>query len=61
MVQGATSGYTFFNNGADLVIQFQNNGVVNQITLQGAVSPSAFVFNEASAEAAVGADFFRYA
>lgn len=61
VVQGATSGYTFFNAGTDLIIQFANNGVTNQITLTGAVGANQFVFNEATAEAAVGADFFRYA
>jgi hypothetical protein len=61
VVQGANSGYSFSNNGSDLVISFANNGVINQITLQGAINQNAFVFNEASAEAAIGADFFRYA
>ena len=60
---GATAAtqYSFQNNGADLIISFAGNGTANQITLQGAVSADVFVYNEATAEAAVGADFFRYA
>ncbi len=62
VVNGAAAGsYSFTNSGADLVISFANGGIVNQITLTGAVNPNAIVFDEASAEAALGADFFRYA
>jgi hypothetical protein len=61
VVQGAAAGsYSFTSNATDIIITFANNGIVNQITLAGA-SRGQVVFNEATAEAAVGADFFRYA
>lgn len=55
----ATGRYSFSSVGDDLVISLNNNGVVTSITLQDAVSTNAFIFNEASAEAAVGFDFFQ--
>lgn len=51
---------SFTSRGTDLVISFNNGGIVNQITVTGVVSPNAPVFDEASAEQAVGFDFFRY-
>ncbi len=55
----ATSSYSFSSLGTDLQITFNNGGVVSQITLPNAVPATAFVFNEATAEQAVGFDFFR--
>ncbi|MES2904247.1 MAG: cadherin domain-containing protein [Pseudomonadota bacterium] len=52
--------YSFGSVGSDLVISFLTNGVSSQITLVGAANPNVFVFNEATAEQAVGFDFFRY-
>lgn len=56
----AATRYTFTSQDNDLIISFNNNGVVSRITINDVVSPNAFIFDEASAEAAVGFDFFRY-
>ncbi|SOB86827.1 Cadherin domain-containing protein [Sphingomonas guangdongensis] len=66
VVTGATgasqaTSYSFTSSDNDLIISFNNAGVVSNIVINDVVSPNAFVFNEASAEAAVGFDFFRYA
>jgi hypothetical protein len=58
VVDAATSNYSFTNNGADLIISYANNGIVNQITLVGAVNANAVVTTEATAEQAVGSNFF---
>ncbi|WP_315762312.1 cadherin domain-containing protein [Sphingomonas sp. Y38-1Y] len=55
----ATSRYSFSSVGDDLVISLNNGGVVTSITLQDAVSPNALIFNEATAEAAIGFNFFQ--
>ncbi|MES2336511.1 MAG: cadherin domain-containing protein [Pseudomonadota bacterium] len=57
---GAGQIYSFGSNGSDLTISFSDNGIPSQITLVGVANPNVFVFNEASAEQAVGFDFFRY-
>jgi VCBS repeat-containing protein len=60
-----TSNFSFTTNNDgssddfdDLVIAFNNDGVLSQILIQDAVPAGSFVFDEASAEAAFGADFF---
>lgn len=56
----ATSA-SFTSDGSDLIISFNNNGIVSKITLAGVVNPNgAPIFDEASAERAIGFDFFRY-
>lgn len=60
VLTGATSGASFTSVGDDLVISFNSNGVVSRITINDVVSPTAGIFDEASAEQAVGFDFFRY-
>ncbi|WP_326524656.1 cadherin domain-containing protein [Sphingomonas sp.] len=55
-----TTRYSFSSQGSDLVISFLSNGISSQITITGVVSANAFIFDEASAEQAVGFDFFRY-
>ncbi len=69
-VTGATSAnYSFtsgnFDGGAtanDLQITFNNTAAnaLNTITILNVVNPSAFVFNEATAEAAVGFNFINF-
>ena len=54
----ATGIYSFSSNNTDLTISLNNGGVVTQITLQNAVSAGSFIFSEATAEAAVGSNFF---
>jgi hypothetical protein len=64
-VDADTSNYSFTtsNDGSsadfdDLVIAFNNDGVLSQITIQDAIPAGSFVFDEDSAEDAFGADFF---
>ena len=61
-VTGASQDYSFSTTGNDLTIVYSNTsaGVLNQITLVGVVAGIGnFVSDEASAEAALGHDFFR--
>jgi len=61
-VSGAsTSAYSFASSGTDITITYNNNGVVNSITLLGANPNGANINNEASAEALIGSDFFKAA
>lgn len=49
-------------SAADLIISFSDqSGVVSEIRLTNVVRDDVAIFNEASAEAALGADFFSYA
>ena len=61
-VTGTGNGqvYSFSTTGSDLTISFSDNGIPSQITLVGVANPNVFVFNETTAEQAVGFDFFRY-
>ncbi|MFD1789044.1 cadherin domain-containing protein [Sphingomonas floccifaciens] len=62
-VNGGSSAtsYSFSSSGSDLIISFNNgNGQASLITLVGVANPNVFVRDEASAEQAVGFDFFRY-
>jgi VCBS repeat-containing protein len=58
-VTGASSSYSFTSVGSDLFITFNNSvaGVLNQIVLPGVAR--GFIRDEASAESALGHDFFR--
>jgi len=58
-VTGASSSYSFTSVGSDLFITFNNSvaGVLNQIVLPGVAR--GFISDEASAESALGHDFFR--
>ena len=58
-VTGASSDYSFTSTGSDLFITFNNSvaGVLNQIVLPGVAR--GFISDEASAESALGHDFFR--
>ena len=58
-VTGASSSYSFTSVGGDLFITFNNSvaGVLNQIVLPGVAR--GFISDEASAESALGHDFFR--
>lgn len=58
-VTGASRDYNFSSTGNDLLITFNNTaaGVLNQIVLVGVAT--GFISDEASAESALGRDFFR--
>jgi len=58
-VTGASSSYSFTSVGSDLFITFNISvaGVLNQIVLPGVAR--GFISDEASAESALGHDFFR--
>jgi hypothetical protein len=61
-VTASTLDYSFSTFGDDLTIVFSNTpaGVLNQITLVGAAAGvTELISDEASAEAALGFDFFR--
>lgn len=56
----ATSAYSFTSLGTDLKISYTTSaGVVNDITLAGVIAAGTFISSEASAEAALGRDFFK--
>jgi len=50
------SNYTFSNDGEDVFIIFNNQGIVNQIVLTGVVNTDALVYDQASLETAMGFD-----
>ncbi len=61
-VSNATANtYSFTSIGNDLVITANKAGIASSIAIAGVVPTGAFVNNEASAEAALGFDFFRFA
>jgi hypothetical protein len=51
------SEVSYTSDGTDLLVSFNNDGVVSTITLEDAVSEDDFIFDEASAEAALGNAF----
>ncbi|GAA0732354.1 hypothetical protein GCM10009106_13870 [Sphingomonas japonica] len=55
------SSYSFSSLDNDLIIDFSGGGASNRIIIEDAVSADDFIFNEETAEAAVGFDFFSYA
>lgn len=57
----AADTYSFSSIGTDLVITANKAGIASSIAIAGVVPTGAFVNNEASAEAALGFDFFRFA
>lgn len=57
ILNGDPSDYAYTSSGTDLIVSFNNNGVVNQIVVEDAVLAGALVFDEASAEAALGNNF----
>jgi hypothetical protein len=57
----APGAYSFSGAGADITITANQNGVVSSITIIGANPGGAFVSDEATAEAAVGFNFFQFA
>ena len=62
-VSNAVAGdYSFSSTADDIVISYNNAGIVSEITLVGAVADaSVVVVDEASAETAAGGDFFSIA
>lgn len=61
-VSNATAGtYSFTGVGTDIRIDANVSGVTSTIVLVNANPTGAFINSEASAEAAFGADFFRFA
>jgi hypothetical protein len=63
-VSGAEAGdYSFANDGADVDITFNFNdeGLINRITLIGVVGSSDIVYDEASFETAIGFDAITFA
>jgi len=54
------SNYTFSNDGEDVFIIFNNQGIVNQIVLTGVVNTDALVYDQASLETAMGFDLILY-
>ncbi|MBZ6378868.1 hypothetical protein B5C34_10665 [Pacificimonas flava] len=57
-VDGDVDDYSFSNFGGDIVITSNVDGVVSEITIDADVAD--FVFDEATAEAALGFDFFQF-
>ncbi|MGM0394611.1 MAG: DUF4214 domain-containing protein [Thermodesulfobacteriota bacterium] len=55
------SNYTFSNNGEDVFIIFNNQGIVNQIVLTGVVNTDVLVYDQTSLETAIGFDPILYA
>jgi hypothetical protein len=54
-VSGAEAGdYAFANDGADVDITYNNDGLVNSITLTGVVDAADLVYDQASFETAIG-------
>ncbi|WP_439546592.1 putative Ig domain-containing protein [Sandarakinorhabdus sp.] len=61
-VSNAVPGaYSFSGAASDITITANQNGVVSSITLVGVNPGNLFVNDQASAEAAVGFDFFQFA
>lgn len=63
VLTGVTGGQTanFSSDGSDLVVDFNNGGIVSRIVITNVVNPNGpIISDEASAEAAIGFDFFRY-
>lgn len=58
---GASSDYNFTSVGNDIQISFNNTGagVLNTIVLPGLAAGGGFVFDEVTAEAVAGFDFFN--
>jgi hypothetical protein len=54
------SNYTFSNDGEDVFIIFNNQGIVNQIVLTGVVNTGALVYDQTSLETAMGFDPILY-
>lgn len=60
-ITGATGDdYNIYNNGADVILVYNNNGVVNQITLTGVVTANDLVGNEQTLETAIGFDALSF-
>lgn len=55
------AAYSFSSSGSDVLISLNNAGVVSDIRLQGVLpaGSTALITNEASAEAALGGNFFQ--
>ena len=62
VTHAAAGDFNFSSNGSDIFISYQTpNGTVNDISLIGAVqNNNVLVFDEITAEQAVGADFFQF-
>ena len=56
----AASDYTFEHDGSDMNIIYNNDAVVNHITLIGVVDPGDLLTSEADFEAAIGFDAVIY-
>lgn len=57
----STGDYNFSNNGEDVIITYNNAGIMNIITLTGVVDNSDLIYNETSFESAIGFDAVIYA
>ena len=53
--------YSFSNDGRDVVIVYNNNGVINKIELKDVVDSTALIYDEASFENNIGFDAFTIA
>lgn len=61
-ISNASEGdYAFEQDGSDMNIIYNNDGVINHITLTGVVDPSDLLYNEELFEAAIGFDAVTYA
>ena len=58
-VTGASADYNFSSVGNDIHVSFTNNGIANTIVLPGLAKNGGFIYNEATAEAVAGFDFFN--
>jgi len=52
------TSYSFENDCTDVEIAFNNNGLIDHITLTGVVSSSSLVYDKATFDAALGFDAF---
>jgi hypothetical protein len=58
-VTNAVDGnYSFTNDGEDVIISYNNVGVVNEIKLAGVVTANDLIYDEATFEAVMGFDAF---
>ena len=61
-ISGAVSeNYMFTNDGEDVQISFNNEGIINFILLTGIVEPNSIIADEATFEAAIGFDAVNFA
>ena len=58
-VTGTSDDYSFSSVGNDIVISYNKNGIINQMTLVGLAANGGIITDEATAEATAGFNFFN--